>query len=569
MLLTNQKVKKFINLFLSVAIIIGVLASCAADVENIAETTRNGTEAEANNLSVSDSSDYIFEYTITDDRGADFDAEVRIINMTNTAVNGWRLTFSGSFAISETQNAQLVSSNNSQHEVVNEFWTSTINPHSSAIFSLTASKNPETTPVLENFALSANENNDSDTPADVIALDPVTLTGYSESGYNVLLWNIEHVSESYSIYRSVNGGDVDSVATVSEQNYFIDQEVTAGTTYAYFVRNSRGDLLEESNTVEVVTSRDAPDGVSALEHSELLTSDRGSLRIGYRPGDNAAYVSQNLTLAGEGEQGSSVSWLSNFEQIINSRGRVTRPTGGFFPVVLTAVLQSGDFAQMMSQEVNVVPLNNVAVQDMTMERLEELNSGRVMPIIGFNNEGKIEMIEDSDGLREVPQSNISPFPVFSVEEARTLIDIYLPLFGLEDDIDIQLSLTTFMGRSNIIRFDQHYNGVAIRGTGMVVSANTETGHVTIVGTSYMPNLNMETTPRVTLEEAMQVVVSEKGVAICEQREHGLYIYNPNSDAELELAWEIYTTGKYISVCVSAITGEILWAESSSAWSGGV
>jgi hypothetical protein len=576
--------KRFIALFLSISLITGTLVSCKNNNGDKSDKESTQSPVETDNLSVADVvviEGCEFEYTITEDRDTEFDAEVKIINKTNTAADGWKLSFNGDFTITETRNAKLVSSGKPNHEVVNEFWTRAINPYSSAIFTFTAEKEAETTPALDNFVLSEYKSDNPTEPKK--ELKAVTLKGYSEQSdgssleYNVLLWDIEHVSESYAIYRSTNGEGIDKIATIEDQNYFLDYDVEKGITYMYFVRQSYGKKTVESDTISIETTFDKSKGTSANEHDDNLSNDRSDLRIGYQAGDNSNHVSKDLTLDSKGKKGSSITWLSDFEQIISSQGKITRPTGKPFPVTMIAVLQSGgDFAQMKNNELQVAPLNNAVRKDMTMEMLEELNKDSKMPEITYNDDGSVRRINDIEEF-ETPINNISLFPVFSAEEARILLDSYLSVFELNEDIDIQFEECIETPTSNIFRFRQYYNGISVNGNGismMTVSARRETGHVVSIVNGYLPNLNIETTPKVSLEEAKQIIMSEYNVDICEQEEPKLFIYyDINSpDVAPELTRKIYLVAgndqNIWYVRMSAITGEILFAHADPVNNGG-
>jgi hypothetical protein len=197
---------------------------------------------------------------------------------------------------------------------------------------------------------------------------------------------------------------------------------------------------------------------------------------------------------------------------------------------------------------------------MTMEILEAMNEGGEMPEVRYNEDGTINRI--STRAKDERTNNISPFPVFDEHDARILIDNYLNLFEINEDVDIRLTKHRTMMNSNIFTFNQYYNDLKIDGNmvAMVVSTDKETGFVYSMFNGYLPNLDIESTPQISLEEAKQIIVSELDTNIDEQyKDPELFIYyDRNTVDKPELVWKIYTAGGYITwVQLSAITGEIL------------
>jgi hypothetical protein len=248
---------------------------------------------------------------------------------------------------------------------------------------------------------------------------------------------------------------------------------------------------KESGTIPVLEEfmlRTYRPDESPTEHENIpeqeYTGDSSKFII-YQDGDSLNYVSNDLILAQESNEGHSITWLSNFEEIISSEGKVTRPTGGFFTVELIAVLQNGDSMQKKSFTVKVAPLNNPPKQKMTIDLLEEILNflesinaggempevfvGGEMPEITYNDEGFVTKIEDGITTGE-PKSNISPFPVFVVEDAKILINNYLELFGFDEGADILLS--NFSPERGTFNFNVDGTQIEVRtdvGTGRVVS----------------------------------------------------------------------------------------------------
>ena len=557
--------KKIKAIILTVLLILSITVGCdvkdESEKENILIPKNNQTEE---NLSTEEEADKPlkepeiiiingceFEYEITDNWAGGFEARVRIINMTSVAVDGWKLFFNGDFIITEIQNAKLISSEDGNHVVINEFWTKAINPHSSAIFTFTAEKQADAEITLDGFILS--ENDIPEEPAPALELSTANLRGFSELGYNVLLWDFDHNVESYTIFK--NG---EEIAAVNNVNFYFDKNVEENETYEYYIVQTLNGLSEESGKVSVTVSSDEPEGVSAREILNNLRSDFRETKIEYQEGDSSNYISKDLTLVVESEKGSIINWLSSNENILNSHGVVTRPTGGFFPITLTAVLQNDEYMQSKTFGVNVAPYNNVMQKEMTMEDLEELNKDGEMPRVVDNNGKKITIIEDS-GKRSDPKNNISPFPIFGVEEAQALIDSYYNMFGFNEyDIDIRFVKCQQRGpENNEFFFEQYYNNIRVENRGVTIFTQQETGRVIEIINNCYINEYIETTPQISIEEAKQIALSTYDVEITGEPE--LFISSRNNTGIKVLAWYIPAVGEVGDIEINAHSGEVFSA----------
>jgi hypothetical protein len=459
-----------------------VFAACGSEAEPpsepddfpVLEEPADITTSDVVELSVPALSGFEFEYEILDNTDTAFEARVRIINMNRNAIDGWKLSFDGDFTIIETRSAKLIDSENGNHTVINEFWTSAINPHSSAIFTFTAEKPTGAEILLENFAL------------------------------------IPHIAPA-----------------------------------------------ELPAPPQIPAASDIP----LNDETRGIREDERALRIGYQQGDSDRHVSRDLNLPSEGEHGSVISWFSSNEQIISNHGEiVNRPTGGFFPMTLTAVLQYGEYTMTKEFKINVAPLNNTTHQEMTMDILREINSR--MPDITRNDDETVRQIEDN-GTFDNPNNIISSFPVFGADDARALIDNYLIMFGINDKIDIRFESFRLMTRNNIFRFDQYYSDLRVYNRGMVVVADRETGHVINIGSGYILDFCTETTPNISFEEARQLIINEVYLNNLEQRNFELFIYlDSTMGIEAELAWGFFDNRGELEVALSAITGEIFFIDDS-------
>jgi hypothetical protein len=393
-----------------------LLAGCAGTNNNGTDDTDTSESRQTEDLSIIEppaKDGFNFEYAVTNEWDTGFEADVKIINNTDVAVDGWKLSFRGDFTITKAKNAKLIIFESPEHMVANEFWTKAINPYSAVVFSFSADKGQGVEVIIDGFAL--YENDIPDEPIFSAEMTVSDLIGFSELGYNVLLWVLDDATEVYTVYRSAGGGDFEEIASVENANFYLDHDVEENAVYEYYIVQTLDDLSEESGKISVTATLAEPKGVSAEECIGSLRNDCRATGITYQDGNSLRYVSNDITLADSAENGSSVIWLSDREQIISPRGEVTRPTGGFFPVVLTAVCQNGDYVMKKLFPVSVAPLNNAIQKEMTLEDLKELNNGK-LPEITYNDDGTIRQI--SYRTRE---DNISPFSVYSDEDALALI----------------------------------------------------------------------------------------------------------------------------------------------------
>ncbi|MDR2569831.1 MAG: cellulose binding domain-containing protein [Oscillospiraceae bacterium] len=462
----RRTAKKALSLFLSIIFILGMLTNCGIENNPNGELDAPVTEEPAEitapdtiELSVPSLDGFEFEYEILNSSDTDFEASVRIINMNRTALDGWQLSFNGGFIITETRSAKLVSSENTNHNVINEFWTRTINPHSSAIFTFTAGKPAGAEITLENFILSHNDIPEE--PPVPIELSPVTLRGFSELGYNVLVWDFDHNVGSYTIYR-----DSVEIAKVSGQNFYLDCDVEENQSYVYSIVQTLNGKTDESNQISVTVSSDEPEGASVRESISVLLDDsfginlNGEPYVTYQQGDSRHHVSKNLIFANEGRDGSPISWFSSNEYILSSQGVVNRPTGSFYPIILTAIFQNDEYKMATTFELDVAPFNNAIQQNITSSDIAELNDGEKIEVVNRNG------TFDSIGFSGFDETILSTFPIYSAEDAYNLIVSMGNLIGVDtNNPDIEFRFRE--NRAGNFLFSQYYKGLRITNGGSI------------------------------------------------------------------------------------------------------
>ncbi|MBQ3471489.1 MAG: hypothetical protein IJH17_03860, partial [Clostridia bacterium] len=136
-------------------------------------------------------------------------------------------------------------------------------------------------------------------------------------------------SEYGSIMWTSSDSGVLSISGIINRKY----DDTPVTLTAYVTVGSATVTKDFDLTVE---SRYTAEEKNAM----LVSADRAALEIGYAPGDSAQSVTVKLTLPEKGSNGSTISWESSNEDIIDASGNVTRPENST-AVTLTAYIIRG------------------------------------------------------------------------------------------------------------------------------------------------------------------------------------------------------------------------------------
>jgi len=90
--------------------------------------------------------------------------------------------------------------------------------------------------------------------------------------------------------------------------------------------------------VTLVSCGGVSSGNSLLTAQQKVAAAKTALTIGFAAGDSAANVTQNLTLAAAGTDGTSISWVSSNPAVVSIAGLVTQPDLNDASVTLTATV---------------------------------------------------------------------------------------------------------------------------------------------------------------------------------------------------------------------------------------
>ncbi|MDO3411139.1 cadherin-like beta sandwich domain-containing protein [Saccharibacillus sp. CPCC 101409] len=147
----------------------------------------------------------------------------------------------------------------------------------------------------------------------------------------------------------------------------------AGTAAASGVA-SNVPLKTGVNTIEVVVTMS--DGATKtytltitrgeIGDQQAVDADKASLQIGYAPGDNDSFVTQNLALPVSGANGTSIAWTSDRNESVGTDGTVRRGpySEGDRSVELTATIKRGTAVEIRKFQVTVKALPASAAADL-------------------------------------------------------------------------------------------------------------------------------------------------------------------------------------------------------------
>ncbi|HEU5139781.1 MAG TPA: immunoglobulin-like domain-containing protein [Bacillales bacterium] len=115
-----------------------------------------------------------------------------------------------------------------------------------------------------------------------------------------------------------------------------------------------------------------------ITDAEEVQLDKASLAIGYAEGDSAESVTQDITIDFPGENGSSIAWKVDPDNVIDpSAGKVTRPSyiEGDQDVTLTATITNGEAAE--------TKIFNLTVKALPITSEEAVQLDKATLVIGY------------------------------------------------------------------------------------------------------------------------------------------------------------------------------------------
>lgn len=479
-----------------------------------------------------------------------------VVSITNTSENpiyGWELSFKSDTLIESCYDAKLLKEADNSYVISCENWNAIILPGdtlnlgvSAEFTNITDFQITDTVLASDVLSYSLNVNPNS----------PLQIEGFSEYGVNVLNWNYDK-DATFDIFRQ-SDGDFTYMDSIWNEMYYLDTDAEPGVSYKYYVV-AHGPEEEDvqSNTVGMKTTV-IPDGPEVdtpqwVIDMMLLDDDYSALQIGYVAGDSRKYVSKQLTLPTNGENGSSVSWKSSNPQVISESGDVTAPYSECFtPVTMTAFLSLGKFTVAKSFELSVAPNSNIEqTAKLTSEDLMALNGGNMPSMTYSATNGNVSKIE---GV-------CSSIPVFNSESATVVLNSLSDILGITEP-ETQTAFVSYQNTpaNNVFSFRQFYEGIPVIGYTISLFADPTTGTVRRVTNQFHPQLELSTIiPEITADEAAEIAAAQFSAEITDFPKLVIYYpYVEDNIADPMLTWMLGTDSTEAQdVFIDAITGNVL------------
>lgn len=284
----------------------------------------------------------------------------------------------------------------------------------------------------------------------------------------------------------------------------------------------------------------------------VVNSAINKLQIEYNGNDSEYSVTSNLVLAGTLD-GATIEWSSSNKDVISDAGVVNRPRETSSTVVLTATVRSNSYFETKSFEVYVIKSK---YENYNIDYIEDLGS---IELLYLYNEGDIDNLEvyiNEDGYIDYIMGSFSDIIVESPQEAILALYSIKTLMGCSSPKDELEYLSTNKDEyGTSFRFEQVYQGIPVYGKNVVVSTDVS-GYTSALRSSFVSDININTTPNLSSDEAEQKLI-EYGYE--EPQFDKLYIYV--DDSVPKLAWNIIaktSEGMNCNVLLDAVDGQILF-----------
>ncbi|MCL2019182.1 MAG: hypothetical protein FWG70_05410 [Oscillospiraceae bacterium] len=389
-----------------------------------------------------------------------------------------------------------------------------------------------------------------------------------DNPYILLMWDISFIGadDTIKIYKKGANDSFEHIFQTKYSNFFIDEDVEPGETYSYYmiqesrravneIYDRKSDIIEIKTITESIGDNFVSDKINEL-WADYLNYQR-HLAFNYaNKYDKSNYLSGNLELRFEGEEtNSEITFISYNEEIISATGEVTRPESIPVTVHYTIFYKNDKFIIRDDGTFIVAPFNNIPEEVLTLDNLE------------------VEFDTYKDGSLRYIKGVLSDYPVFCAEDAETMLKSYAGVLGLNlNEADSKLILESvylFNKYSGYFYFKQYYKGLKVNINSNVTFHTDLNGIVTFTSNSYLSGIDMEITPVITLEQALEIAQSVSEQIAFRGRNLGdscgngcpneLFIHVNNERIPM-LAWSTCAFSKELNICsviVCALTGEIL------------
>lgn len=317
------------------------------------------------------------------------------------------------------------------------------------------------------------------------------------------------------------------IAYVTDNQRHIDTTIVEKEEYAiYDVTIEEQIFLQKSESEESFT---------------VFQEDVINFDISYQGRDNAMYVSNNLILPKRTIHGFEIEWESDNSDVVDSDGIVNRINNlELIDVHLTARIKNDFNYYEREFDIKVAPLPNG-------------KEYKFLETDVFQNENLL-LEYDNKGYINNLYGDIEDSMVNTVEDAFDIINGLSDVFKIDDcQNEIMFDRYSSNGKTHEFYFNQYYNGIEVYDSSVSVLSHIDNGVVFYVHSSYKNNIDIDTTPRISVKEVKSLLMNEYTDDSYE--EPYLIIYNDEKYTNI-LSWcvELKSGG---ALYIDAQTGKLL------------
>lgn len=496
---------------------------------------------------------YDIMYEIESDWRTGFNGLVTITNKKDVPIKDWILEFNFNNEIDDIWNAKIGSHEGNHYLINNADYNQNIGSQQSISFGFTV-KNGVSSYIPEDFIcyeyvseinqveLGINTEQltyDNDLAAYKVSENILPLMGTLTFPDQVKTFTYQVVNED----GTVESEDIDIA-----DNWIISQIPLANGYNDIIVSamDRLGNEVSQKITVYVEGGLLYDDDYMKVENAY------SQLHIDYQNNDTQDSVTKNIILANSID-GVDVIWTSSGSAIISNEGIVTRPENRSEHISLTATISCGDYTRQ--RQFTLYVIKNTYV-DYNTDYIQDADNFEFLYLF---NEGDLENLEvyiNDDGYLQFISGSFSDIKVESPEEAiLSLYSIKTLMGGLVPKLELNWVSTSKDEYGSSFRFEQTYNGVPLYGQSVVVSTDSD-GKTTSLQSSYIKDININTTPVITEQEAINKV---HNAGLEDVHVDKLYIFM--KDSLPQLAWNVFAKDAdqiQYNYLIDAITGEEIY-----------
>lgn len=218
------------------------------------------------------------DFSLVNDWGNGFTANLSIANTSNSQVNGWTLEFDAPFTITNIWNAEIVSRQGNHYKIRNASWNNTIAPNSSVSLGFNGSYAPGAQLQPTGYLLNgASLSTSSAQPA--LSISDVSLSE-GNSGTKVATFDVQ-LSQASNKTVTVNYATADGSATAGSDYAAVSNRLTfaPGETKKTVSVSVQGDTSVEANETFFVKLSSASNatiarsqGVGTIENDDIAST---------------------------------------------------------------------------------------------------------------------------------------------------------------------------------------------------------------------------------------------------------------------------------------------------------